>query len=113
MAHRQAFDARIVKREALIVACALAEMANGCLAVAFLLSSPAASPGGGQGRGTPKAWDTDNLRYAAGSYSARSFNIPFHQHGGYSETACQSGVADPFFQAGDSGGAVNDFSYLD
>ena len=56
-------------------------------------------------------WDTDNLRY--GSYNARSFNVPFHQYGGYSEGACQSGVADAFFQAGGSVGAVNDFPYLD
>ena len=27
-----------------------------------------------------------------------SFNIPFHQYGGYSETACQSGVADAIFR---------------
>ena len=88
-----------MKREDLIVACALAEMAYWCLAVTFLLSSPAISPGGGRGRGTPKAWDTDNLRYASGRYSARSFNVPFHRYGGYSEGACQSGVADAFFQA--------------
>ena len=86
----------------------------GCLAVALLLASPAAaSPGGGEGGRTDKPWDTDNLRYAAGRYSARSFNIPFHQYGGYSESACQGGVADAFFQAGGSVGAVNDFPYLD
>ena len=47
-------------------------------------------------------------------YNARSFNVPFHQNGGYSGVeACQSGVADGFFQAGGSVGAVNDFPYLD
>ena len=61
-----------------------------------------------------KPWDTDNLRY--GGYNAKSFNIPFHEyeHGGYSGVAaCQSGVADAFFQAGGTVGAVNDFPYLD
>ena len=91
-------------------------VAAGALAVALLMSSPAAAQdipnSGGGGFGTTKPWDTDNLRYAGGQYSARSFNVPFHQYGGYSETACQSGVADAFFQAGGSVGAVNDFPYL-
>ena len=85
------------------------------IAAVVALSSPAdaAEGGGGVGR-TPKPWDTDNLRYAGGQYSARSFNVPFHRYGGYSGVAaCQSGVADAFFQAGGSVGAVNDFPYLD
>ena len=59
-------------------------------------------------------WDTDNLRYASGRYNAQSFNIPYHNYDSYSGVAaCQSGVADTFFQAGGSVGAVNDFPYLD
>ena len=88
------------------------------LAVLFAASGHAAASGhptdGGGGDVSLKSWDTDNLRYAAGRYSARSFNVPFHQYGGYSGVAaCQSGVADAFFQAGGSVGAVNDFPYLD
>ena len=105
-----------MKRKVFVAGCALAAVSAGCLAVAFLLASPAVSqdiPNGGGGDVSLKSWDTDNLRYAAGRYSARSFNVPFHRYGGYSETACQSGVADAFFQAGGSVGAVNDFPYLD
>ena len=59
-----------------------------------------------------KPWDTDNLRY--GRYTARSFNVPFHDYGGYSGVAaCRENVADAFFQAGGTVGAVNDFPYLD
>ena len=88
-----------MKRKIFIAGCALAVVSVGCLAVALLLASPAAaSPGGGGGDSDEHPWDTDNLRYAAGRYSARSFNVPFHQYGGYSETACQSGVADAFFR---------------
>ena len=44
------------------------------------------------------------MRY--GSYSAKSFNIPFHDYSGYSGVdACQSSVADAFFQTGDSSDA--------
>ena len=50
------------------------------------------------------------MRY--GSYNARSFNIPFHDYDNYSSTvvACQSGVADAFFQTFSD--SVNDFPYL-
>ena len=72
-----------------------------------------------------KPWDTDNLAY--GGYSARNFRVPFHEYGGYSafvfsgdavfqgraREACQSAVADAFFQAGGSVGAKNDFPVLD
>ena len=95
-------------------AVALLGAATAITAIAVLSSPAAAAEGGGGNRPTPKPWDTDNLRYASGQYSARSFNIPFHQYGGYSGVpACQSGVADAFFQAGGSVGAVNDFPYLD
>ena len=58
------------------------------------------------------AWDTDNLRYQ--TYNAKSFNIPFHKYSGYSGVeACQSGVADGFFQSGDSDADVpEDFPVL-
>ena len=94
-------------------ALALLGIVAAIVAIAVLSSPAAADPsgGGGGGFGDDYPWDTDNLRY--GSYNARSFNVPFHQYGGYSETACQSGVADAFFQAGGSVGAVNDFPYLD
>ena len=87
------------------------------IAAVAVLSTPAAATGhdsrqGGGGDTDDYPWDTDNLRY--GSYNAKSFNIPFHKYGGYSGVAaCQSGVADAFFQAGGSVGAVNDFPYLD
>ena len=86
-------------------------MVAGAMAVALLLASPAAAQDDGGGDHDEHPWDTDNLRY--GGYTARSFNVPFHEYGGYSETACQSGVADAFFQAGGTVGAVNDFPYLD
>ena len=55
------------------------------------------------------AWDTDNLRYL--NYNAMSFNIPFHDYGGYSGVAaCQKNVADSFFQTDNS--VVNDFPRL-
>ena len=94
----------------------LALLGSATVAVASVavLSSPATAAEGGDGnKNDSYPWDTDNLRYASGRYSARSFNVPFHRYGGYSETACQSGVADAFFQAGGSVGAVNDFPYLD
>ena len=89
--------------------------AAAAIAAIAVLSSPAAALGGDGGNGdTTKSWDTDNLRYASGRYNARSFNIPFHNYDSYSGvSACQSGVADAFFQAGGSVGAVNDFPYLD
>ena len=93
-------------------AIALLAAATAITAVAVLSSTAAAKTGGG-GAYDEHPWDTDNLRYAGGQYSARSFNIPYHKYGGYSETACQSGVADAFFHAGGSVGAVNDFPYLD
>ena len=87
------------------------------LAVFFSSAGDAVASGhdgrqdGGGGRSS-KPWDTDNLRY--GRYTAKSFNVPFHDYGGYSGVAaCQSGVADAFFQAGGTVGAVNDFPYLD
>ena len=83
------------------------------IAAIAVLSSPAAAKGGGGGGYDKYPWDTDNLRIGS-TYSAKSFNIPFHKYGGYSGVAaCQSGVADAFFQAGGSVGAVNDFPYLD
>ena len=101
-----------MKRKALIVGCALAAVSAGCLAVALLLASPAASqniPNGGGGDSDDYPWDTDNLRY--GSYNAKSFNIPFHKYGGYSGVAaCQKNVADGFFQTDNS--VVNDFPRL-
>ena len=49
------------------------------------------------------------MRY--GSYNAKSFNIPFHDYSGYSGVAaCQSSVADGFFQTDNS--VVNDFPVL-
>ena len=97
------------------------------IAAVAVLSSPATAqaPGGGGGFGTLKPWDTDNLAY--GSYSARNFRVPFHQYGGYSgfvfsensvfqgraREACQSAIADGFFQSGGSVGAKNDFPVLD
>ena len=82
------------------------------IAAVAILSSPGTAQDGGGGDGDDYPWDTDNLRYRG--YSARSFNVPFHKYGGYSGVAaCQSGVADAFFQAGGSVGAVNDFPYLD
>ena len=87
--------------------------AAAAIAAVAVLSSTAAAKTGGGGAYDEHPWDTDNLRYAGGQYSARSFNIPFHKYGGYSEGACQSGVADAFFQAGGSVGAVNDFPCLD
>ena len=106
-----------MKRKAFIAGCALATVAAGALAVALLLASPAAAVDLSDGDGRSlKPWDTDNLRYASGQYNAMSFNIPFHEYeyGGYSGVAaCQSGVADAFFQTGGTVGAVNDFPYLD
>ena len=71
-----------------------------------------------------KPWDTDNLAY--GGYSARNFRVPFHEYAGYAafsftdnttfqaraREACQSAIADGFFQAGGSVGAKNDFPVL-
>ena len=74
------------------------------IAAIAVLPSPVAAHShndGGGGKVTTKSWDTDNLRY--GRYNAKSFNIPFHKYGGYSGVvACQSSVADGFFQSGDS-----------
>ena len=81
------------------------------IAAIAVMSSPvtAQAPGGGGGR-TLKPWDTDNLRIGS-TYSAKSFNIPFHKYGGYSGvSACQSSVADGFFQTDNS--VVNDFPVL-
>ena len=94
-------------------AIALLGVAAAIAAVAVLSTPATAQAPGGGGDSDDYPWDTDNLRYAAGRYSARSFNVPFHQYGGYREGACQGGVADAFFQAGGSVGAVNDFPYLD
>ena len=93
---------------------ALLGAATAIAAIAVLSSPAAAKGGGGGGLGDKYPWDTDNLRYTSGRYNAQSFNIPYHKYGGYSGVAaCQSGVADAFFQAGGSVGAVNDFPYLD
>ena len=88
---------------------ALLGAATAIAAVAVLSTPAAAHNHGGGNRPTPKSWDTDNLRY--GSYNAKSFNIPFHKYGGYSGVAaCQSSVADGFFQTDNS--VVNDFPVL-
>ena len=89
---------------------ALLGAATAIAAIAVLSTSATAqNPGGGGGFGTLKSWDTDNLRY--GSYNAKSFNIPFHDYGGYSGVAaCQKNVADGFFQTDNS--VVNDFPRL-
>ena len=103
---------RIVK----FFAIALLGAAAAIAAVAVLSSPAAADPsgGGGGGFGDKYPWDTDNLRYADGSYNAQSFNIPFHNYDSYSGVAaCKKNVADAFFQAGGTVGAVNDFPYLD
>ena len=72
------------------------------IAAIAVLSTPATAQGGGGGAYDKYPWDTDNLRIGS-TYSAKSFNIPFHKYGGYSGVAaCQSGVADGFFQSGDS-----------
>ena len=98
------------------VALALLGAAAAIAAIA-VLSSPLPASDNLQGLNTgdnrnTKMWDTDNLQY--GIFTARSFNVPFHDYGGYSGVAaCQSGVADAFFQAGGTVGAVNDFPYLD
>ena len=91
-------------------AIALLGAATAIAAVAVLSSSASArTPGGGGGFGDDYPWDTDNLRY--GRYNARSFNIPFHNYGGYSGVAaCQKNVADGFFQTDNS--VVNDFPVL-
>ena len=87
------------------------------LAAIAVLSSPATSQSdppqlNSGGNLTTRPWDTDNLRY--GGYNAKSFNVPFHEYGGYSGVAaCRENVADAFFQAGGTVGAVNDFPYLD
>jgi len=80
------------------------------IAAIAVLSSPAATIEiGGGGKVTTKSWDTDNLRYE--SYNAKSFNIPFHDYGGYSGVvACRKNVADGFFQTDNS--VVNDFPRL-
>jgi len=82
------------------------------MAAIAVLSSPAAAKGGGGGDSDDYPWDTDNLRY--GNYNAKSFNIPFHKYGGYSGVAaCQSSVADGFFQSGDGSDDVpEDFPVL-
>ena len=70
-----------MKRKVFIAGCALAVVAAGCLAVAFLFASPAAAQRGIGDKVTLKAWDTDNL--AGGGLSARNYRIPFHDYGGY------------------------------
>ena len=89
-----------------------------------VLSSPAAAKGGGGNARTVKPWDTDNLSYSG--YSARNFRVPFHEYAGYAafsftenmtfqaraRDACQSVIADGFFQTGGSVGAKNDFPVL-
>ena len=77
------------------------------IAIAIFLANPVAATShtpGDRGQPASYSWDTDNLVY--GSYNARSFNIPFHDYSGYSGVdACQSSVADAFFQTGDSSDA--------
>ena len=91
-------------------AIALLGAATAIAAIAVLSLPAAASPGGGGGGDPLFAWDTDNLRIGS-TYSAKSFNIPFHKYGGYSGvSACQSSVADGFFQTDNS--VVNDFPRL-
>ena len=86
------------------------------LAAAFLAVAAATNPAAAQNIQRPsnnavslKSWDTDNLLF--GAYSAKSFNVPFHDYSGYSGVAaCKSRVADGFFQTDNS--VVNDFPVL-
>ena len=104
---------------------AAAALAAAFLAAIALAAPAAAAPNGGNGNfSTEKPWDTDNLAY--GGYSARNFRVPFHEYAGYASfsftdnttfqararEACQSAIADGFFQAGGSVGAKNDFPVL-
>ena len=71
--------------------------------IMFFANPVSANPNGGGGqRPVDYSWDTDNLIYSG--FTSKSFNIPFHNYDNYSsnEVACQSGVADAFFQTGDS-----------
>ena len=86
------------------VALALFGIAAAIAAIAVLSSPVTAHNHGGGGGRSLKSWDTDNLRY--GRYNAKSFNVPFHEYGGYSGVAaCQENVADGFFQSGDGSDA--------
>ena len=97
---------RIIKYFAI----ALLGVAAAIAAVAVLSSPATAHNHGGGGDSDDYPWDTDNLRIGS-TYSAKSFNIPFHKYGGYSGVAaCQKNVADGFFQTDNS--VVNDFPVL-
>ena len=113
--------------ELLRLACLAAIAAAAAFLAAIALASPAAADpnsGGNGNRQTEKPWDTDNLRYS--TYSARNFRVPFHEYAGYASfsftenttfqararEACQSAIADGFFQTGGSVGAKNDFPVL-
>ena len=91
-------------------AIALLGVAAAIAAVAVLSTPATAQAPGGGGDSDDYPWDTDNLRIGS-TYSAKSFNIPFHNYGGYSGVAaCQKNVADGFFQTDNS--VVNDFPVL-
>ena len=88
-----------------------------CLGIALTVSFAATghaaasshpTDGGGGGFGGKYPWDTDNLKYR--SYTAASFNIPFHKYRYSGAEACQSNVADGFFQTDNA--VVNDFPSL-
>ena len=67
---------------------------------------------GGNDNGDPSfSWDTDNLRYSVGgnSYTAKSFNIPFHDYDGYLLT----GWAKPCVEYRGIDGSVLRASYYD
>ena len=96
-----------------IAASAAAAVLALVLAVFFASSGHAAASGhdgrqvdGGDSGEYP--WDTDNLKYR--SYTAASFNIPFHKYRYSGVEACQSNVADGFFQTDNA--VVNDFPSL-
>lgn len=105
---RQTFTPRLPRGDSLSAA----------FLAAIALAAPAAADNhidGGGNDTTVKPWDTDNLRYRG--YSARNFRIPFHEYAGYAaftdnttfqsraREACQSAIADGFFQTGGSVGA--------
>ena len=107
------------------LACLAAIASAAAFLAAIALAAPAAADNhidGGGNDTTVKPWDTDNLRYRG--YSARNFRIPFHEYAGYAaftdnttfqsgaREACQSAIADGFFQTGGSVGAKNDFPVL-
>ena len=94
-------------RYACLAAIALAAVFLAAIATANPASAQV-HPNGGGGFGDKYPWDTDNLRYR--SYTAASFNIPFHKYRYSGVEACQRNVADGFFQTDNA--VVNDFPSL-